>query len=81
MFQRERGKRTEQQNTQHREHSGRRQIKPQIHQQQKMILRGICMAYKDFGKSKIHFIGVDNMSIELPKNEKKKSEGIKGTTF
>lgn len=46
-----------------------------------MILRGICMAYKDFGKSKIHFIGVDNMSTELPKNEKKKSEGIKGTTF
>lgn len=37
-----------------------------------MILDGICMAYKDFGKSKINFIGVDNMSTELHKNKKKK---------
>lgn len=46
-----------------------------------MILHGICTAYKDFGKSKIHFIGVDNMSTELPKNEKKNQKVLKVLHF
>lgn len=36
-----------------------------------MILDGICMVYKGSGKSKINSVGMDNMSTELCKNNKK----------
>lgn len=36
-----------------------------------MILDGICMAYKVFGKSKINFVGMDNTSTELQRNKNK----------
>lgn len=52
------------------EHFGRKQRKLQIYWKQKIILDGIWIAYKVFGKSELNSEEMDNMSTEPRKKNK-----------